>query len=59
MKGIVLIIFLAGLANITGCATKPLTFGDRVLAEGESRIEIAEQWEQGKSTRTVNEMGQA
>ena len=49
MKNTIFILFLAGLVNITGCATKPPTFGDRVLAEGESRIEIAEQWEQGKN----------
>ena len=55
MKGIVLIIFLACVANITGCATKSPTFGDRVLAEGESRVEIAEQWEQGKNDSKAGE----
>ena len=55
MKGIVLIILLAGLTNITGCAIKPPTFGDRVLAEGESRVEIAEQWEQGKNNSKAGE----
>ena len=48
MKDAIFILFLAGLVSITGCATKPPTFGDRVLAERESRIEIAAQWEQGK-----------
>lgn len=48
MKSTLFIVFLAGLVSITGCVTKARTFGDRVLAEGESRIEIAEQWEQGK-----------
>ncbi len=47
MKNIISIIFLAGLVSLPGCATQP-TFGDRMLAEGESRIEIAEQWKQGK-----------
>ena len=41
--GIVLILTL-----LVGCATKPSSFGEKVLSEGESRIEIAQIWEQGK-----------
>ena len=55
MKVTIFILVLAGLVNIVGCATKPPTFGDRVLAEGESRIEIAEQWEQGKNESIAGE----
>ena len=56
MKHIIFIFFLTGLVvNLTGCVTKPPTFGDRVLAEGESRIEIAEQWEQGKKDSIAGE----
>lgn len=49
MKVTIFIFIFLGLVNLVGCAIKPPTFGDRVLAEGESRIEIAEQWEQGKN----------
>lgn len=55
MKIFISIILLTGLLNITGCATKSPTFGDRVLAEGESRIELAEQWEQGKKDSITGE----
>ena len=55
MKIITGIMLLTGLLSITGCATKPPTFGDRVLAEGESRIEIAKQWEQGKNDSITGE----
>lgn len=55
MRNIVIILLLAGLVNICGCATQPPTFGDRVLAEGESHIAIAEQWEQGKSDSIAGE----
>ncbi|WP_372880765.1 hypothetical protein [Psychromonas sp.] len=47
MKRLISIILLTGLVGITGCSTKP-TFGERVLADGESRVALAEQWEQGK-----------
>lgn len=43
----ILILLLAGLVNLTGCTAKAPTFGDSVLSEAESRIEIAEQYEQG------------
>jgi uncharacterized membrane-anchored protein len=40
-------IFLI-LTLFVGCATKPSSFGEKVLSEGESRIEIAQIWELGK-----------
>ena len=46
MKKITSIILLSSLLTLAGCASKP-TFADRVLAEGESRIDIATQWEGG------------
>ncbi|MFT6914976.1 MAG: hypothetical protein ACJAWL_001275 [Motiliproteus sp.] len=52
MKGIISIIVLLGLVNISGCATTAPTFGDRVLADGESKIEISRLWEQGKKETT-------
>lgn len=55
MKGIICILFVTGLATITGCATKSPTFGDRILAEGETRIEVAEQWAQGKNESITGE----
>ena len=55
MKIFTIIILLTGLLSITGCTTPPPTFGNRVLAEGESRIEIAEQWEQGKKYSIAGE----
>ena len=54
MKHLIFIIFLTGFVSITGCTTKP-NFGDRVLAEGESRVEIAELWEQGKKDSVAGE----
>ena len=42
------IILIAGLLTIAGCSTKPPTFGERMLLEGESRVQIAEQWEAGQ-----------
>jgi len=55
MKKTIFILFLAGLVNLTGCTAKAPTFGDLVLSEGESRIEIAEQWKEGKSDATSGE----
>ncbi len=34
-------------AALGACASGPTTFADRVYAEGESKIAIAEQWERG------------
>ncbi|MCB5227684.1 hypothetical protein JAO78_012765 [Alishewanella sp. 16-MA] len=48
MKTIATMILLTGLVSLTGCATKPPTFGERILAEGESQIAISKMWEQGK-----------
>lgn len=55
MKKIIYIMLLSGFVGIAGCATKPATFGDIVLADGESRIEIAEQWKQGKKDSIAGE----
>lgn len=41
-------LLMISLIMLSGCATKEPTFGDRVLADGESRVAIAEQWEAGK-----------
>ncbi|MGB3621778.1 MAG: hypothetical protein WBA20_10570 [Ketobacter sp.] len=48
MKKTLLICFLSGLVSLSGCATKVPAFGGLVMADGESRIEIAELWEEGK-----------
>ena len=48
MKTIATMILLTGLVSLSGCATKPPTFGERILAEGESQIAISKMWEQGK-----------
>lgn len=55
MKKMILILLLAGLVNITGCTAKAPTFGDLLLSEGESKIEIAEQWKEGESDVTSGE----
>jgi hypothetical protein len=55
MKALISTIFLTGLLSLSGCTTSPPTFGNRVLAEGESRIEIAEQWEQGQKESIAGE----
>tara|TARA_R110001583_G_scaffold22377_5_gene83981 strand:+ start:14391 stop:14921 length:531 start_codon:yes stop_codon:yes gene_type:complete len=52
MKKLTSIILLTSLISLSGCSTKP-TFADRVLAEGESRIDIATQWEGGKKLATT------
>jgi len=49
MKGIIFALSIVMLICIWGCALKAPSFGDKVLAEGESRIEIADLWEQGKN----------
>jgi hypothetical protein len=49
MKSFIVALLTATLITMSGCASKKPTFGDRILAEGKSRIEIAEQWEQGKN----------
>ena len=48
MKTIATMILLTGLVSLSGCATKPPTFGERISAEGESQIAISKMWEQGK-----------
>jgi len=45
---LLIIVFIVAFMGISGCATKPPTFGDRILAEGESQIKIAERWNEGK-----------
>lgn len=40
-------ILFIGLIGLAGCSTKPPTFGERILSEGESRVEIAAQWDEG------------
>lgn len=35
--------------NISACTLTQPSFGDRLLVDGESRIEIAKQWEQGRN----------
>lgn len=45
----ILVIFIFSLWGAIGCASKSPSFGDRVMADGESRVAIAEQWEEGKS----------
>ena len=42
------LLLSAVIISAFGCASQPPSFGDRVMAEGESRIAIAEQWERGK-----------
>lgn len=42
-------------ALIAGCASNAPTFADRVLADGETRIELARQWEQGQENRKLGE----
>ncbi len=49
------IILLTSLLTIVGCTTKPPTFGERMLMEGESRVQIAEQWEEGQKLLTKGE----
>ena len=55
MKYTLHLLFLAGLVSLAGCTTNAPTFGDRILAEGELSIEIAEQWEQGKKESIAGE----
>jgi hypothetical protein len=40
-------ILLIGFVSLAGCTTTPPTFGERILSEGESRVEIAAQWDEG------------
>lgn len=42
------ILLILTLFLFVGCATKSSSFGEKVLSEGESRIEIAQIWELGK-----------
>ncbi|WP_025565398.1 hypothetical protein [Psychromonas sp. SP041] len=49
------IILLTTLLSIAGCTTTPPTFGERMQMEGESRVKIAEQWEDGQKSLTKGE----
>ena len=40
---------------LAGCASAPPTFGDRVMADGQARVDIAQQWEQGSAAATRGE----
>lgn len=40
---------------VAGCASEPPTFADRVMAEGQSRVEIARQWEKGSDEASRGE----
>lgn len=46
MKKLLSITLLTALLGLSGCSSTP-TFSERVLAEGESKIGIANQWEEG------------
>lgn len=51
------VILLAALLGTAGCTSKPATFGDRMAAEGESRMGLAQQWEKGsKDVATGNNL---
>ncbi len=54
MKKQITFILLTGLLVLTGCSSKP-TFGERVLAEGESRVALAAQWDKGKEDSIAGE----
>ncbi len=47
LKPLVVILFCTSVLTLSGCASKVPTFADRVLADGESRIDIAELWQDG------------
>ncbi|WP_298941755.1 hypothetical protein [uncultured Psychromonas sp.] len=56
MKSPIRIILLTSiLSTVVGCTTAPPTFGERMLMEGESRVQIAEQWEAGQKDLTKGE----
>lgn len=43
------IVFVSSMLILAGCASKEPTFGERMFAEGETRIEYAKLWEEGKN----------
>lgn len=60
MKSAILVILASTTIATFGCATTAPTFGDRIKADGESTVAIAEQWEAGasllkKGEKQVNE----
>ncbi len=48
VKRKLMVIVLGGAVLLGGCMSREPTFGERVLAEGESRVEMARLWEAGK-----------
>ena len=50
------ILLILTLFLFVGCATKSSSFGEKVLSEGESRIEIAQIWELGKKESKKGEI---